>query len=269
MKEFKILAVGDIVGTCGIYALEKKLDKIIEDNNIDFVIANGENAAMGSGLDKRSYERLKKLNIDCITMGNHTWGKKEIFDFIDGSNIIRPYNLPKNIPGKGYMIFEKEGKKIAVVNMIGRVAINVLSDNPFLAMEKLLNKLKEVDYIIVDLHAEATAEKIAFARYFDGKVSAIFGTHTHVQTADNEILEKNTGYISDIGMTGSQSGVIGMQKEVAYKRFIKTLPERYSLAPDDKNYIMGAIYTFDEDSKKCIDVSRLQYDIRINKYIVR
>ena len=227
----KILAIGDIVGNSGVKKMKESLREIRENKKIDFVIVNGENAGEGMGITEKNFKDILEENVDVITMGNHTWGKKDIFKFINHPKLIRPANYCKGVPGKGYGIYEVLGKKIAVINLIGRVDVNVLSENPFLIGKKIVENLKgKADIIIIDFHAEATAEKIALGYYLDGKVTAIFGTHTHVQTADETILEKGTAYITDIGMTGPKNSVIGMDKDVSIKRFETTLPERYKIA---------------------------------------
>lgn len=227
----KVLAVGDLIGSAGIKKLKSELPKIREQENIDFVIVNGENSAEGMGITEKNFKDILDAKVDVITMGNHTWGKKDIFKFIDHPKLIRPANYAKGVVGKGYNIYTCQNKKIAVINLIGRVDINVLSENPFLVAKEIVEKLqKEVDMIFIDFHAEATAEKIAMGYFLDGKVTAIFGTHTHVQTADEKILPKGTGYITDIGMTGPKNSVIGMDIAVSIKRFETTLPERYKMA---------------------------------------
>ena len=227
----KILAIGDLIGNSGIQELRKQLGKIRQEEQIHFVIVNGENAAEGMGITQQNFHDILALDVDVITMGNHTWGKKDIFKFIDHPKLIRPANYPKGVVGKGYNIYTCQNKKIGVINLIGRVDINVLSENPFIKAKELVEKLQqEVDMIFVDFHAEATAEKIAMGYFLDGKVTAVYGTHTHVQTADEKILPKGTGYITDIGMTGPKHSVIGMDISVSLKRFETTLPERYKIA---------------------------------------
>ena len=227
----KILVVGDIVGNIGIQKLKREIIKIKENEKIDFIIVNGENSAEGIGITQKNFDDILSCNVDVITMGNHTWGKKDIFKFIDNPKLIRPANYPKGVVGKGYNIYECNDKKIAVINLIGRVDINVLTENPFIKAKEIIDKIdNKVDMIFVDFHAEATAEKIAMGYFLDGKVTAVFGTHTHVQTADERILPKGTGYITDIGMTGPKESVIGMDIEASLKRFETTLPERYKIA---------------------------------------
>ncbi len=255
----KILAVGDIVGENGLNKLKDLLPTIIEKENIDFTIVNAENTSGGMGLTDKDFNVLQKMKIDAITMGNHTWGKKDIFAFIDNPKIMRPANYSKGVPGKGYNIYECKGKKIAVMNLIGRTDMSVLSENPFTVADELVNKLsKEADIIILDFHAEATAEKIAMKNYLDGRVNIIFGTHTHVQTADEEITEKGTGYITDLGMTGPKKSVIGMDVSASIKRFLTSLPERYKLA-DGPTILNGCVFEIDDDTCKTVEVYRINY----------
>ena len=225
----RILCIGDIIGNIGHSRLVKDLPQIKKDNNIDFVIANGENAAEGSGITEKQYRDLLKAGTNVVTMGDHTWGKKEIFKFINETNIIRPANLSHKIPGTGYTILECKGKIICVINVLGRAFMSVNSDNPFECIEKLLQKVK-ADIYVVDMHAEATAEKIALARYFDGKVSAVYGTPT--------------------------DSVIGMEVEVSFKRFVTSIPEKYKAA-EGPTCINGVIFEIDENTGKTIAVERV------------
>ena len=255
----RILLVGDIIGISGVKKVKEILPEFKDKENIDFVIANGENSADGMGITLKIFEDLKKVGVDVITMGNHTWGKKEIFNFIEENEIIRPANYPKGVPGKGYTIKNVNGKKVAVVNLIGRVDIAVLSENPFLIIDDILKELKrKADIIIVDFHAEATAEKIAMAYYLDGRVSCVFGTHTHVQTADETILEKGTAYITDIGMTGPKKSVIGMEVAASIKRFVTTLPERYKVSQDKEIILTGAILEIDDETCRIKKINRIK-----------
>ena len=254
----KVLAVGDIVGENGLRKLKETLPQIVESENIDFVIVNAENSAGGMGITKQIFQDLVALKVDAITMGNHTWGKKDIFSFIDHPKMIRPANYSKGVVGKGYRVYECKGKKIAVINLIGRTDMGVLSENPFLVVDNLLKEI-QADYIFVDFHAEATAEKIAMKYYLDGKVTAVFGTHTHIQTADEEVTNLGTGYITDIGMTGPTESVIGMDVQVSIKRFVTSLPERYKLA-EGKCELNGCIFEIDDENgrtKKVVRLNRL------------
>ena len=201
------------------------------------------------GITSPIFKELLALGINVVTMGNHTWGKKDIFSFISHKQLIRPANYPEGVVGNGYGIYECQGKKICVINLIGRVDINILSENPFLIVEKIIEKIKkETDLIIIDFHAEATAEKIAMSYFLDGKASILFGTHTHVQTADEKILEKGLAYITDIGMTGPKHSVIGMNIEASIKRFLTTLPEKYKIAEGEAIF-NGCIFEVNDDNK--------------------
>ena len=253
-----ILFIGDIIGNIGVKKVVEILPEIKSKNNIDFVIANGENSADGMGITAKIYKDLIAAGVNVITMGNHTWGKKEIFNIIDNKNLIRPANYPEGVVGRGFDIYKCNNKSIGVINLIGRVDMGVLSENPFITAEKVINEIKDkTDIIIVDFHAEATAEKIAMGYFLDGKVSAILGTHTHVQTADEKILEKGTAYITDVGMTGPEKSVIGMDVEASIKRFVTTLPERYKVS-DDKNVILsGCILKINDETCRVETIERI------------
>lgn len=253
----RVLAIGDLVGEGGVKKLKDLLPKIREQEKIDFVIVNAENSAGGMGITTKIYNDLLNLKVDVITMGNHTWGKKDIFSFIDDEKIIRPANYSEKVPGKGYGIYKCKDNSICVVNLIGRTDMNILSDNPFTKMNKIIEDVKDkADIIIVDFHAEATAEKIAMGYFLDGRVSAMFGTHTHVITADDQILEKGTGYITDIGMTGPKKSVIGMDIDTSLKRFETSLPERYRLAEGPCS-LNGCIFDINEETHKTEKIVRL------------
>lgn len=255
----KILIIGDIVGNSGVKKVKEVVPDFKKQNNIDYIIANGENSADGMGITLKIFEDLKKTGVNMVTMGNHTWGKKEIFNFINDEQIIRPANYPKGVPGVGYRIHTINGKKIAVVNLIGRVDVGVLSENPFLKADEILERIKDkADIIIVDFHAEATAEKIAMGYYLDGRVTCVFGTHTHVQTADETILENGTGYITDIGMTGPKKSVIGMEVEASIKRFITTLPERYKVSSDKNVELTGCILEINDETCRIEKIYRIK-----------
>ena len=253
----KILAVGDLIVGAGIKKLKSVLGKIKEQEQIDFIIVNAENSAEGMGITQKNFDDILALNIDVITMGNHTWGKKDIFKIIEHPKLIRPANYPKGVVGKGYNIYKCNDKKIAVINLIGRVDINVLSENPFIKVKEIISEIKEkVNMIFVDFHAEATAEKIAMGYYLDGEVTGLFGTHTHVQTADEKILPKGTAYITDIGMTGPKYSVIGMDIEASIKRFETTLPERYKIATGECIF-NGVIFEINDDTNKVSKIKRI------------
>ncbi len=255
----KILAVGDIVGESGVRKLKEILPKIKREENIDFVITNGENSAGGMGITEKNFKDIIEAGTNVITMGNHTWGKKDIFKFIDDPQILRPANYPKGVVGKGLGIYECNGKKIAVMNFMGRVDINILTENPFIMAREMVENIRgKVDIIVIDFHAEATAEKIAMARFLDGKATIIFGTHTHVQTGDEQILPNGTAYITDLGMTGPKNSVIGMDIQASIKRFETALPEKYKLAEGE--CILNAVaFEIDDTSNRVISIKRLNY----------
>ena len=253
----KILAVGDIVGESGVRKLKEELPRIKKEKNIDFVITNGENSAGGMGLTERNFKDIMEAGTNVVTMGNHTWGKKDIFKFIDDPNLLRPANYPKGVVGKGLGIYECKGKKIAVMNFLGRVDLNILTENPFVLAKEMVEELQgKVDMIFIDFHAEATAEKIAMGRFLDGKITALFGTHTHVQTADEQILPNGTAYITDLGMTGPKESVIGMNIQASLKRFETTLPEKYKLA-EGACILNGVIFEIDDENNKAISFERI------------
>ena len=253
----KILAVGDIVGESGVKKLKEELPRIKKEKNIDFVITNGENSAGGMGLTERNFKDIMEAGTNVVTMGNHTWGKKDIFKFIDDPNLLRPANYPKGVVGKGLGIYECKGKKIAVMNFLGRVDLNVLTENPFVLAKEMVEELQsKVDMIFIDFHAEATAEKIAMGRFLDGKITALFGTHTHVQTADEQILPNGTAYITDLGMTGPKESVIGMNIQASLKRFETTLPEKYKLA-EGACILNGVIFEIDDENNKATSIERI------------
>ena len=253
----RILAVGDIVGESGVRKLKEELPKIKKEEEIDFVITNGENSAGGMGITERNFKEIIEAGTNVVTMGNHTWGKKDIFKFIDEPRLLRPANYPKGVVGKGLGIYECNGKKIAVINLMGRVDINILTENPFIIAKEMVEELKnKVDIIMIDFHAEATAEKIAMARYLDGKITALFGTHTHVQTGDEQILPKGTGYITDLGMTGPKNSVIGMDVNVSIKRFETTLPEKYKLA-EGECILNAVIFEIDNQTNRVTEIRRI------------
>lgn len=255
----KVLLIGDIVGNAGVKKVRDVISELKDKKGIDFIIANGENAAEGIGITIQNFNNLVSYGVDVVTMGNHTWGKKDIFSIINKQELIIPANFCKGVPGKGYSIYQCKGKKIAVVNLIGRIDMNILSENPFIKIEEIIEKIKnKSDIIIVDFHAEATAEKIAMGYFLDGKVTAVFGTHTHVQTADETILEKGTAYITDIGMTGPKKSVIGMDVPTSLKRFYTTLPERYKISQDKDTIMMGCILEINDENCRVEKIERIK-----------
>ncbi len=209
------------------------------------------------GITEKDFKVILSAGANVVTLGNHTWAKKDVFNIIDDERLIRPANYPEGVVGHGYGIYKVGGKKIAVISAMGRTNINVLTENPFLIVDDIVNKIKnDVDYIILDFHAEATAEKLAMGYYLDGKINVIFGTHTHIQTADDRILPKGTAYITDIGMTGPRESIIGMDIKASLKRFVTTLPEKYKLAESDA-ILNGCIFDINEENGHITKITRI------------
>lgn len=246
----KILCIGDIFGKPGRIAVEKFLPELLEKQAIDFTVANGENSAGGNGMNRKVLEQLSNIGVDVFTMGNHTWGNKELLSFIDeDKRIIRPANYTPGVPGHGWRSFEVKGQKIAVCNIIGRIFMDP-SQCPFNTMNQILAEIQEagIKTVLVDFHAEATSEKIAMGWYLDGRVSAIFGTHTHVQTNDARLLNKGTAYITDIGMTGPRDSVLGVDKNLIIKKMTTQIPVRFEPAGGDIQF-NGIILEIAADGK--------------------
>jgi len=253
----KILAIGDLIGEIGLKKAREVVERIKKEEVIDFIIVNGENVAEGMGITKKNFDGILSMGANVVTMGNHTWAKKEIFTFINHEKLIRPANYPEGVPGKGYVVCKCKDKKIAVVNLIGRTEMGVLTENPFIIGKELVERLKkEVDIVIVDFHAEASAEKIAMGNYLDGIATAVYGTHTHVQTADDRILPEGTAYITDIGMTGPKNSVIGMDISASLKRFTTTLPERYKLATGECIF-NGCLFEINDEDCRVEKIRRM------------
>lgn len=261
----KILFIGDIVGRPGRSIVRSLLPKLKEEFSLDVVIANGENSAAGVGITKKVYDELMNMGIDVLTMGNHIWDRKEFIpDITSCPNIVRPANYPEGVPGKGYDIFSSKGIKYGVTNVLGRVFMPCCVCCPFQAANAVIPKMKaETPIILLDIHCEATSEKNALAWYLDGKVSAVIGSHTHVQTADERILPKGTAFISDIGMVGAYDSVIGVQKEQIIKRFLLSMPEHFE--PEDKGpgLFNGLIIDIDDNghAKEVIRINRIIKDM--------
>ncbi len=252
-----ILFIGDIYGTPGRKAVKECVPQLRRELQIDFCIANGENCAAGSGITYIIAQELYKAGVDCITMGNHTWSKKEILNFIDSENkIVRPANYPDKVPGRGYTILKSNGMELAVLNLMGRVYMDSI-DCPFLVADRELQEIKlKTKVVFVDMHAEATSEKIALAWYLDGRICCLAGTHTHVQTADERILPFGTALISDVGMTGPYNGVIGVEKELIIERFINRMPQKFEVAKGTIQF--SAIYLeVDDKTGKCNKIERI------------
>lgn len=254
----KILFIGDIVGKVGRLTVKALLPAIVSRYRIDLVIANGENAAGGFGITEKIAAELFGYGIHIITSGNHIWDKKDSIPYISKENrLLRPLNYPPGVPGYGSVIYTIQGLKVAALNLSGRVFMSNL-ECPFRTGIAEIERLQaETNIIIVDFHAEATSEKIAFGYYVDGKVSAVIGTHTHVQTADEKILPDGTAYITDVGMTGPSASVIGVGKEQIIERFLLQMPQKFETAGGD-GILSGVVAEIDEKTGKARAIQRLQ-----------
>ncbi len=231
METITIVMIGDIAGKPGLKATKTLLPQIIADYKVDFIVANGENLAGGVGIIGDLTRELFNLEVDCVTTGNHVWRHQEIKDYIAREpRLLRPYNFPANQPGDGVGVFETAtGYKIGVMNLVGRVFMDP-ADNPFVAADRGLDRLKQAGMVLVDFHAEATSEKRAMGFYLAGRATSVIGTHTHIPTADDQILDGGTAYITDVGMTGPHDSVIGMRKDLVLDRFVNGMPHSFRIA---------------------------------------
>lgn len=257
--KMRILFIGDIVGKPGREVIQKVLQKVISADRIDFIIANGENAAGGMGITPAIAQEIFDHGVNILTSGNHIWAKKEIFPFLEEERrILRPANYPPQVPGRGVGLYPlRNGEKIGVINLEGRVFMRHL-DCPFRTGEREVEGLrKETSIIIVDFHAEATSEKVAMGCFLDGKVTAVIGTHTHIQTSDEKILEGGTAYITDAGMTGPQDSVIGIRKQVALNRLLTQIPWKYDVATGASE-LQGVMIEVDRETGKSTDIQRIK-----------
>jgi 2',3'-cyclic-nucleotide 2'-phosphodiesterase len=257
-RNIKLLFFGDVIGRPGRQVIKTFLTRNPE--IADLIVANVENAAHGFGTSEANLEELRSVGVTVFTGGNHTFDRKEIFEFIDkDNNVVRPANYPEGTPGKGYCLVSiADGIKVAVVNIMGRVFMEPLR-SPFLVADEIIEQVKkETNIILVDFHAEATAEKVAMGWYLDGRVSAVVGTHTHVQTADERILPGGTAYLTDAGCCGPRDGVIGMDKESVFKRMVKQLPARFDVAAGPA-IMCGVLYNIDSVTGKALSVQRMQF----------
>ncbi len=255
----RILAVGDIVAADGREFAYNNLGRIKQKYNIDYCVVNGENAANTNGITVDIANNLLRAGADIITLGNHTFSNYEYSKVLsDIPQVVRPCNFPAETEGSGYYIDDLGNIRIAVINAIGRVNMDPV-DCPFRATEKILSQIEgKTDIVIIDFHAETTSEKLAFANYFDGKADIIFGTHTHVQTADNHILPKGTAYISDIGMTGVRDSVLGVKKEIIMDMYYTRKKFRFEKA-EGEVWFSGAVFDYDEKQKRVTDIERLYF----------
>ena len=257
--EFKVLAVGDVVGGPGMEQIRRHLRRLKRETGADFVVVNGENASV-VGITPSQAEDILDAGADSITLGNHSFSKREITPFLDESDrIVRPANYAPQVPGKGWTVLETRFGDVALIDLIGRCGMDYGPDNPFLMIEKILRQV-EARFILVEIHAEATSEKLAMGYLLDGRVSAVWGTHTHVPTADARVLPKGTGYVTDLGMTGPRDSVRGIQPELSIAKFRGDLPERYRWAGGPAK-LEGVLFTLDSQTGKCLRAERVdQWD---------
>ncbi|MFC4557196.1 TIGR00282 family metallophosphoesterase [Virgibacillus kekensis] len=254
----KILFIGDIAGSPGRDMIKEYLPKLKGKYRPNVTIVNGENAASGKGITEKIYKQLLEWGADVVTMGNHTWDKKEIFEFIDqAKKMIRPANFPEGTPGKGIVFVNINGVEVAVINMQGRTFLPAI-DDPFRKMDELVTEAKKrTNIIFVDFHGEATSEKQAMGWYLDGKVSAVVGTHTHTQTADERILPEGTAYITDAGMTGPYDSILGVEKEAVLKKFLTSLPVRFEIDTTGRKQLNGVLVSIDNKTGSAVNIERI------------
>ena len=254
---FKVLAVGDIIGESGVAFLRRHLGRLKQEKGIDFAVVNAENAA-GNGLLPAQAEDIFAAGADVITLGNHTFGKMQIAHFLEENPyILRPANYTGRAPGKGWGVYDCGRVQVGVLNLIGRCGLDFNAENPFTTADRVLKNADKPTFVLVDLHAQATSEKLAMSYYLDGRVSALWGTHTHVPTADEHVCPKGTGYITDLGMTGPRESVLGIRPEQSVEFFLGGLPGRYRTA-EGACKLQGAIFTLDSGTGLCVGVERIE-----------
>jgi len=266
-ERLRILCLGDVVGRYGRDALRRGIPQLRQSLRYDMLIVNGENAAGGLGIDPATADELRASGVDVLTLGDHTWHKREMREYLDRKTdwCIRPANFTSGSPGRGWTVVEISlasgvAVKVGVLNLIGRVMSPLLLECPFRAADTILTEhMRDIPVRICDMHAEATSEKVCMGRYLDGRCSLVFGTHTHVQTADEQILAEGTGYITDLGMSGSTAGVIGMDAEVAKMRFLGGLPAAYKLAPDRDCMLCGVLVSVDCHTGRALSIERVRH----------
>ena len=251
----KVLAVGDVVANNGLDFLKSNLPALKKDYAIDFCVVNGENTAV-LGITPGQAETIYDAGADVITMGNHTWGRREIVPYIQkNTHMLRPANLSDRQPGKGWCVYDTKFGPIAVIDLIGRCNMDYNPDNPFTEVERILKKI-QAKIVLVEFHAEATSEKLAMGWMLDGKVSAVWGTHTHVQTADDRVLPSGTGYITDLGMTGPRNSILGIRPDLSIRRFKGEIPQRYEPAAGSCK-LEGCVFHIDTETGKCKKTERI------------
>ena len=253
----RILAVGDVVGTSGLECLRAKLPMLKKENKIDLCVVNGENSSDGNGITPSSAEHIFVSGADVITTGNHAYRRKEMYEYFDDNEfVIRPANYSENNPGRGVCVVDMGRCSVCVINLMGNMYMADSLDNPFHTIDRLLDEYSENRIILVDFHAETTSEKRAMAFYLDGRVSALFGTHTHVQTADECVLKNATGYITDLGMVGTIDSVLGVKPQIIIDKFKYNMPARFDFFKGPAS-LCGCIFEIDDRTGKTISVERI------------
>ena len=256
--QIKLLAVGDICGVPGLSFLEKNLRRIQREYHVDFTVVNGENANV-VGITPEQADRIFGAGADVITLGNHTWIRWELQPYLKSKpGILRPINFAPQCPGQGYGIYHASFGDICVINAMGKFSLDPNTDNPFVEVNRLLNESEDLPkLIVVDMHAEATSERLGMGYFLDGRVSAVWGTHTHVQTSDARVLENGTGYISDLGMTGASHSILGMDVEQCVNKFFGDPPRRYN-SGDGPAKLEGCLFTLDTETGLCLQAEALR-----------
>jgi metallophosphoesterase (TIGR00282 family) len=258
MSGFNVLAVGDVVGEAGLDLLRRETRGLQRFYNVGFTVVNGENAS-SIGITPDQAEDIFGAGANVITLGNHTWSRREILPYLDDCRyILRPSNFAPQVPGRGYGVFDAGGFDLAVINLVGRVGMDGNYENPFFEADRIIKKLG-CKTVLVDFHAEATSEKCAMAYHLDGRVSALWGTHTHVQTSDARVFPGGLGYITDLGMTGAKDSVLGVVAEQSVSRFLGNPPVRYDAARGDAR-LEGAVFEIDADTGKCVSVEAIRIE---------
>lgn len=254
------MAIGDIVGRPGKHVCSQLIPRLIRDRALDFVVVNAENAAAGSGLTPAMFNKLRHYGVDACTMGDHIYKRREVLPLLESSDrIVRPANLPPEAKGRDHAVVEaRNGARIAVISVLGRTFMNVRADCPYHAVDRILEQVNgKVSAVIIDMHAEATSEKVAMGWYVDGRASAVVGTHTHVQTADEQILPRGTAYITDLGMTGPYNSVLGRDKDAVLKSLVTGVPHPYNVATEDAR-LSGVIVELSDETGRAVHVERIQ-----------
>lgn len=255
-----ILIIGDIIGKPGRHAVHNCMGRVKADFAVDFTVANGENVAGGTGIQPDSFKTLMETGVDVVTSGNHVWSKKEVKDLISSNpRLLRPHNYPSEAPGSGLGIYDCKGTPVAVLNLMGRTFINIPLDCPFKSADKALSEIQgKAKVIIVDMHGEATSEKRAMGWHLNGRVSSVTGSHTHIMTADEEILPGGTAYLTDVGMSGSPNSVIGMKQAQVLQRFITGMPARFEVSEELPYLFQAVVVSVDKETGKATKIERIR-----------